>query len=106
MADPLAGLGGGGMGGLGGGGLGGLGGSKYKLYLKQVLVLSSILGIISAILIFSIILSVDLGFTVPIGLETLGIIAGLAAFITGLDTLYHTFKNRGGGDGLGDLGKI
>jgi hypothetical protein len=103
MANPLAGLGGGmpqlGKG-LGSSNLGGLGESKTKTYLKWILILSSILGIISALLIFTIILSIDLGFELPIGLETLGIIAGLAAFITGLDTLYNTFRKKSDLGGL------
>ena len=101
MTDLLGGGGfGGSMKGLGSGGLEGLGESKTKTYLKWTLILASIIGILSALLIFAIILGLDLGFEVPIALETLGIIAGLCAFITGLDTLYNTFRKK---DSLGGL---
>jgi hypothetical protein len=109
MADSLGGglgdLGGssGGLGDMGkglGGGLSGLGGGLGgHHYLKWILIGSSIIGILSAVFIFILILSIDLGFKLPIELETFGIIAGLCAFITGIDTLWNTFKKSSGGLG-------
>jgi hypothetical protein len=99
MADPLAGgLGGAGMGADLGGGLGGgLGDSKLKKYLKYILIGASIIGILSALGIFIQILSLDIGYEIQISVENLGILAGVCAFITGLNVLVSMVKNRGGG---------
>lgn len=113
MANPLGDLGGasslgGGLGKGFGSGLGGIGGLGGHHYLKWILILASIIGILSAILIFAQILNLNLGFKVPMSIETLGILAGICAFITGLDTIYNMIKHRGdsGGDLGGGLGSI
>ncbi|MBT3940860.1 hypothetical protein HOD83_03420 [Candidatus Woesearchaeota archaeon] len=100
MADPFGDIGGNIGKGLGSANLGSFGESKYKTYLKWTLIIASILGILSALAIFSIILGLGPGSSLPIGIETLGIIAGLCAFITGLDTLYNTFRKKSDTGGL------
>jgi hypothetical protein len=101
MADPLAsGLGGGNMGadlggGMGGGFGGGLGDSKLKRYLKYTLIGAAIVGILAALGIFIQILSLDMGYKIQISVENLGILAGVCAFITGLNVLVSMIKNRG-----------
>ena len=78
-------------------GIGGIGDSKLKKYIKLILVLSSIFGILSSIFIFSILLKLEFSSKLPLTIEHLGIIAGVCAFICGIYTIIDLIKERKSG---------
>lgn len=70
-----------------------IGDSKLKKYIKIILVLSSIVGILSTVLIFSIIFKLEFALKISfISIERLGVIAGISAFICGIYTLIDLIK--------------
>ena len=71
-----------------------LGDSKVKKYAKLILALASLLGILSAVLIFATLFNVEFPLKEILTIEKLGIIAGVCAFICGIYTIIGLIKGR------------